>query len=812
MDQIYSILIAKESSEENQHYVDVALSNLNLRLSESLVLEVLRHGGSSNNNVLYCLKFFDWAGRQPGFKHTRNTFFAIFKILSRAKLMSVTLQFLQDFKERKFFKCVSFHETLVMGYALAGKTDIALQLFGSMRFRGLDLDPFSYSVVLNAFVEQGFYEVADMIAKQIAMRGLESDITHSIMVKSYCKQNKLKEAESYVLELVESGECTGGSVPSVLVDGLCRRKRFEQALKLMEEFREGGVPMERCYGIWLKYLADVGDIDVALEFLRSVKVSEGYVPEVFRYNSLIFRLLKEDRLEDVCDLVVDMEENQIKPDKVTLNAVLCFFCKAGMVDYSIELYNARSEFGLTLNSMAFNYLVNYLCKGGSVEEAYRVLENCIERGHFPSKKTFFVLADALYRAGEIDKMKELFFVALDRDYVPCDNICNKFVAALCKSKRLEDAYLIHSELNKILRKGIGKKYYPALIRGLVEANRGDVAARLLLEMQEKNIMPGRGLFRAVICCLCDMENPESQFFKLLEMQLSQHKAPIDIYTCFIDGAGHAKKPELAKKVHDLISLSGMKPTFRSDLVMLMAYVGSGRIADALSFFNELSGRRIIGRKLYDAIILGLTNSDKLDFALHFVQKMKINSKIPSNQCYEVLIQMLCRRGRYDLAIQLVNDMEKTRHRITSFVGNVLLLHADRSTKLYLTWTQMRNVLDETTNLSLLRQLIGVFSGCIGVVNPNVEELEDMIELCFPPDHYTRNLLLRKLCRSNVDDAGRYYEQICEKGFVPNPWTYSIIIDALNRHGRRDAARRWEGEMLRHISSQTNSKSTKLLSG
>lgn len=75
---------------------DHALSQLNLRLSESFVLDVLHDGRRRPSGVLLCLKFFDWAGRQPEFYHTRATFHAMFKILSKAKRESQMMDFLGD--------------------------------------------------------------------------------------------------------------------------------------------------------------------------------------------------------------------------------------------------------------------------------------------------------------------------------------------------------------------------------------------------------------------------------------------------------------------------------------------------------------------------------------------------------------------------------------------------------------------------------------------------------------------------------------------------------------------------------------------
>ncbi|KAK9273789.1 hypothetical protein L1049_018599 [Liquidambar formosana] len=362
LDRIFEILDSHHEDDSSFPYsnTDLALSQLGLRLSEGFVLEVLKYG----KDVLSCLKFFDWVGRQPGFHHTRATFHAIFKILSRAKLMSLMLDFLENYRKQRYAHRVRFYDTLVMGYAVARKPDVALQLFGKMRFQGLDLDGFSYHVLLNALVEESCFDAVEVIAKQISMRGFENEMTHTIMVKGFCKQKQVDEAEAFLRGLLSSGRALSGYVVGILVDAFCKSNKFERAGKLLEEFQESGmVAMEHAYGVWIRDLVQAGKLDGALKFLQGKKSLEGYVPDVFRYNILICRLLRENRLVEVCDLLMEMKEGRISPDKVTMNAALCFFCKAGMVDVALELYNSRAEFGLSLNSMAYNYLINTLMWG-----------------------------------------------------------------------------------------------------------------------------------------------------------------------------------------------------------------------------------------------------------------------------------------------------------------------------------------------------------------------------------------------------------------------------------------------------------------
>ncbi|KAK1407194.1 hypothetical protein QVD17_38807 [Tagetes erecta] len=204
LDRILEILSANGSMCENEDFqsqTDMALSRLNLRLTEALVLDVLYY----SKDVMSCLKFFDWAGRQPGFHHTKATFNAIFKILSKAKLMSWILVYLDNFGKRRDSYKISYYTVLVMGYAVAGEPETALYLFGRMRYHGIDLDDFAYHVLLNSLVEENCFDGVGSVAKQIKIRGFESDVTHSILVKCFCRKKEFDKAEKYLRGVLDDG-------------------------------------------------------------------------------------------------------------------------------------------------------------------------------------------------------------------------------------------------------------------------------------------------------------------------------------------------------------------------------------------------------------------------------------------------------------------------------------------------------------------------------------------------------------------------------------------------------------------------------
>ncbi|KAI3843833.1 hypothetical protein MKX03_010672 [Papaver bracteatum] len=809
LDRIYEILVARDGRR------DIELSRLGLKINEELVLKVFKHcldkkkgkivtdknsEGNKTEEVFACLKFFDWAGRQHGFTHTRTTFNAIFKILTKEKLMDVMLSFLDKFKSRRSGHNVRFYDTLVMGYAVAGKPEIALQLFGKMRFKGLDLDSFAYHVFLNALVEQGIFDVFDVISEQITMRGFDNEVTSCLRVKNFVKQNKLKEAEEFLRGLESNGGAVNDHMLGVLVDALCKRDMFDHAGNLLKDFWElKNVPMPVAYDIWIKNLVRAGNINEAINFVRDKQFLEGYLPAAFRYNLLISRLLRENRLMDVYDLMLDMREGKVTPDKVTMNAVLCFFCKAGMVDVAFELYNSRLDYGLSLNSMAYNYLINTLCGDGSVDDACKVLQDSIEQGYFPGKKTFSILADALWSVNKLGKMKTVLNIAIQNG-VPCDDKFYECINALSHARRPYEAYDMHVTLSKT-GKVTNYKTFEQMINAFIGSNQGNMAFKLLMEMQDNGHKPTRYLYRAVIGSVCMGQNPEDNFLMLLDMQLSREQPNPDIYNFFIDGAGHAKRPDLARKVFNRMLVDGVAPLLSTKILMLHCLLKSGRTDEAQSLFEHLCDTGKPGTRLYNTFLVGLCQAGRPDKAHNYSCRMRSAGLIPTLHYYEELINSYCTLTDYNRVVKVIQEMEHYGRQASSFIGNVLLYHSFRKEgqTLYQAFVNFEATPKEASLSSKLTlgQLVGLFSGGIKVDSGDefLENMDEVVEQCFPPDIFTYNLLLRRLAmRNRMDYASQLFHKMCMKGYEPNGWTYAIIAQGLRRYGRPEDAKAWIDKM------------------
>ncbi|XP_019225213.1 PREDICTED: pentatricopeptide repeat-containing protein At1g71210-like [Nicotiana attenuata] len=313
-------------------------------------------------------------------------------------------------------------------------------------------------------------------------------------------------------------------------------------------------------------------------------------------------------------------------------------------------------------------------------------------------------------------------------------------------------------------------------------------------MQEKGHSPDRRLYRAVICCLCQMEDPEKLFYSLLEVQLSRHEPSCLIYNYFIDGAGHAGEAELARDVYEMMKRNGITPNLQSDILVLQSYLKAGKIADALNYFRDLSNRRSLGRKLWNTMIVGLCKANKPENAWNMLWEMRSTVLRPSMECYEELVKLLCSQRDYYKAILLVEDLMQVGRRMSSFIGNVLLLHSLQTPRVFSAWMHSRDLRNMKDYSLALGELIKTFSGGSNL-DGDILEMEELIRQCFPLDVYTYNLLLRKLTISEMDLACKYFDRLCKKGYEPNRWTYDTLVHGFLKVGRSSEARKWMEEMF-----------------
>ncbi|KAJ3685693.1 hypothetical protein LUZ61_014857 [Rhynchospora tenuis] len=816
LDRIYSAI----ASSPDEHTLDQSLSSLNPPLSKTFLLNFLSHKPfldpaivDPNQLLLLKLRFFDWSGRRPSYRHSHAVYHYLFCLLKKSSKSPLIRQKLHLLSNSYNPSCspnihTRFYDTLVIGYAVAGEPEIALRVLGRMRFSGLDPNPFTIGVLQNSLVDNSLFSFCESLYP-VLLRS-DPDVV-SIQLKSLCMQKNLHSAES-LLRSLPSQLAARESHAVVVVKALLWRGKYEKARKIVEDF-----PSEEVYSVWLNCLIKMGKLREAVGFLADKKVAEHYIPASPVYDTLIMRLLRENYLSEAYDLLTEMMEEGISPTCVTMSAALCFFCKAGLVDVALQLYRSRCELGIDPHGPTFDDLIRALCADGDSSSAYNVAVDSMHKGHFPGRQAFATLANALCRDGKLDQVRSLLDAAVKKEIKPAADILVRYLGALCKAGKLTEACqvpYIGSDSYGTMGSSIykHKSAYTRMIRAFALLDRVDVLPRLVIEMQEMGHIPSRNLYRTVIVSLLKAEKYGDVLLLFSQQLLRRNLDERTCYHYFIDGAGHAKKPDMAREIYNRMLSAGVDPNWESEILLLRVYLKSDKISDALSFFKLLHGRNEPTSKIYNVMITGLCQAGRLDQAVDLWKQAREKKLIPSLQSYEELSLALASVKDYETLVKLLDDFSETGRPVSAFLCNVVLMHTMKSRDLLRVWFKSREESKEkdsggsklnelphnqSSGRLLLGQLIAAFSGGIRT-RDNLDQVVEEFENYFPMNIYTYNMLLKAFTlEGRMDLAREVFSRIYKKGYQPDRWSFDTMVYGFCKDRDKDEAERWMKAMSRN---------------
>eukprot|EP01018_Ginkgo_biloba_P037384 Gb_13513 [translate_table: standard] len=480
---------------------ETELRNLNITLTEQCVVGVLK----LQKDVTLGLRFFYWAGQRSGYKHTSIAYYAFFKTLSRAKLTKVMEEWLDSFRKQTHDSGLGFYCTLIMGYSLAEKPELALQMLAQMRFEGLSLDKFSYNELLSILAKENCFDIVDVIEKQMPQRSYQKRFGYSIMITNLCNQGKLDEAKKMLDEQRKNGFVVNDFVVLTLIRALYKERRIDEVGQLIEELRGGSInSLSKVYKIWITTLVEAVRVDEALEYLQK-RVSEGFVPSACRYSALVSSLLGKKRYKEVYDLLTEMREKQVFPDMNTMNATMHFFCKVGRPEMATSVFEKMLENGCTPNASSHISLMHGYLKG-KLELALMFFEEMTRKGLIPSLGCYEKLIHALCKAGKLNMAVKLFGdIKMNVTIpVPSFTMCS-WVIALSYVKLTRLARIHHGSPGRIdgtMLYTVDIFIYNTLLRGLCKEGRMELACDLFSRMPKKGCRPNASTYDILIHGLC----------------------------------------------------------------------------------------------------------------------------------------------------------------------------------------------------------------------------------------------------------------------------------------------------------------------
>lgn len=343
------------------------LTDMNVRLSPQLVIEVIRNTSTDANSAL---RFFTWAKSQPQYRHNSAAYNEIVNVAGASG----------DFKAIGSL----LKEMVAKGYSLMERAFSFMLSCRSIRSVTENL--------VNAFSN------LERLARSIAFHCLLSFLH---------KQNFVAIANWVLQQMVDRGQSLSVSYFNALIAAKCLRRRISEAKILLDEMKIYGCePNTNSYNYLIGILCKVGKIADVCQLLDLMERS-GHKPDTITYEILICHACKSNEIHGGLEFLNKMIAEGLRPRFSTYAAFIKGYFRTKQFEEAYSFLVETSKKDPSADSMNYMLLASLFEKSDMMLEAQRVLLKMIEKGLIPKFSLCGKVSTSLSQNGKQEMAQEL---------------------------------------------------------------------------------------------------------------------------------------------------------------------------------------------------------------------------------------------------------------------------------------------------------------------------------------------------------------------------------------------------------------------
>ncbi|CAN0889361.1 Pentatricopeptide repeat-containing protein At4g01400, mitochondrial [Linum grandiflorum] len=372
---------------------------------------------ASQSDPLLAKEIFDYASRQPNFKHSYSAYLVLILKLGKSKHFSLIDAVVADLRSKRYPVTSQLFSYLIRIYGDAGLLDKVTRTFHTMREFDFKPSPKHLNLILELLVARRSYvKPAYDLFREAKRQGLVAPNTKSynILMRAMCLNDELSIAYKLFNEMPKRDVVPDVESYRILMQALCRKSQVNGAVNLLEDMlNKGFVPDSLTYTTLLNSLCRKTKLREAYKLLCRMKV-KGCNPDIVHYNTVILGFCREGRAMDACKVLEDMEDSNLcLPNVVSYRTLVAGLCDQGMIEeakgYLLEMLS--KEFSPHFS--VADSVVKGLCGVGKIEEACGVVEELLKHGEGLHLDTWKVMVPRVCNGSDeelelaLDRVKKL---------------------------------------------------------------------------------------------------------------------------------------------------------------------------------------------------------------------------------------------------------------------------------------------------------------------------------------------------------------------------------------------------------------------
>eukprot|EP01018_Ginkgo_biloba_P040172 Gb_09274 [translate_table: standard] len=368
------------------------LERSRIHWSSELVSKILKRVWDDGGQAL---RFFNWVGKQKGYKHSPDTYNYMIDILGRMRDYR-TLWYLVSKMQREGLSLTNKTFSIIIErYVAAGKADRATRVFLEMQEYGCPPDLSAFNSFLDILCKARKVERAEMIFRDLKYKFRPDGITYNILANGWCLVKKAPMAQKILKQMIDKGFSPTLTTYNTLLNGFFKAGQVNEALKFFEEMKKRGcLPDVVTYTTIIHGLGMAGEVVKAKKIFKGM-IKNGCLPNVATYNAMIQVLCKKESVVDAFAIFNEMLKKGYIPNLTTYNVLIRGLCHAKEMDRALRFMNEMKESDCRPDVQTFNIMIGYFCNQGEIEKARNLMKDMGTADCLPNLDTYNILMSAL---------------------------------------------------------------------------------------------------------------------------------------------------------------------------------------------------------------------------------------------------------------------------------------------------------------------------------------------------------------------------------------------------------------------------------
>merc|ERR1719453_1926648 len=465
---------------------------------------------------------------------------------------------------------------------------------------------------------------------QSVFAGAAGDINkHIAMIKACSRERDLQGAVDVFERLKSSGASLNSMVYNSLLDACIHCNDSTRAQQLSEQMKSDGSFDVVSFNIVLKmYLKDKKH-DQAQQLLKEMR-EHGLQPNKITYNELINAKVEAGDRNGVWELLGEMKNQGESPNSVTCSILLKALTERTSkhdVKKTMDLVDRMED---AMDEVLFSSVIEACLRVGQLDLLSRQMQKYARQGGLIAltAPTYGSMIKAYGQARDIERMWELWHEMGKRQVKPTSITIGCMIDALVKNHCVEDAWnLVHELMSDPARKAlVNNVIYSTVLKGFAMTKQTERLFAVYAEIRDQGVQANTITYNTMIdaCARCGAMDRVPQ---LLADMKSANICPDQItYGTLVKG-----------------------------------YCLSGSVDQAFEILAEMraSGKHKPDEILYNCLLDGCAKEHRLEDAMTLYSEMKQANVVPSNFTLCTLVKLLGRSRRLEQAFAIVKELSET---------------------------------------------------------------------------------------------------------------------------------------------------------